>query len=29
MLLSITIGPGNEHESRKLIELVEGLKKED
>jgi transposase len=25
MPLSITIGPGNEHDSKKLLELVEGL----
>ena len=25
MLLSIAIGPGNEHDSKKLIELIQGL----
>ena len=25
MLLSITIGLGNEHDSRRLIELIQGL----
>jgi transposase len=25
MPLSIAIGPGNEHDSKKLLELVEGL----
>jgi IS5 family transposase len=25
MPLSIAIGPGNEHDSRRLLELVEGL----